>query len=32
MHLFRFENGRVAVLWDIAQEIPDNSPNTNGPF
>ena len=32
MHLFRFENGRVAELWDIAQEIPDHSPNSNGPF
>jgi hypothetical protein len=31
MHLFRFENGRVAELWDIAQEIPADSPNTNGP-
>jgi len=32
MHLFRFENGRIAELWDVAQEIPADSPNANGPF
>lgn len=32
MHLFRFENGRIAELWDVAQEIPENSPNSNGAF
>ena len=32
MHLFRFENGKIAELWDIAQEIPQDSPNANGAF
>ena len=32
MHLFRFENGKIAELWDIAQEIPADSPNANGAF
>ena len=32
MHLFRFENGKIAELWDVAQEIPKHSPNTNGAF
>jgi len=31
-YLFRFENGRIAELWDVAQEIPADSPNANGPF
>jgi predicted SnoaL-like aldol condensation-catalyzing enzyme len=32
MHLFRFENGKIAELWDVAQEIPKDSPNANGAF
>jgi predicted SnoaL-like aldol condensation-catalyzing enzyme len=32
MHLFRFENDRIAELWDVAQEIPQDSPNANGAF
>ena len=32
MHMFRFEGDRIAELWDLAQEIPVNSPNENGPF
>ena len=32
MHLFRFENGKIAELWDVAQEIPQDSPNANGAF
>jgi predicted SnoaL-like aldol condensation-catalyzing enzyme len=32
MHLFRFEKGKIAELWDIAQEIPQDSPNANGAF
>lgn len=32
MHMFRFEGDRIAELWDVAQEIPANSPNELGPF
>ena len=32
IHLFRFENGKIAELWDVAQEIPQDSPNANGAF
>ena len=32
MHMFRFEGDRIAELWDVAQEIPADSPNENGPF
>jgi predicted SnoaL-like aldol condensation-catalyzing enzyme len=32
VHIFRFEDGRMAELWDIGQEIPADSPNTAGPF
>jgi predicted SnoaL-like aldol condensation-catalyzing enzyme len=32
MHMFRFEGDRIAELWDLAQEIPADSPNQNGPF
>lgn len=32
VHIFRFENGRIAEMWDVAQEIPADSPNTNGAF
>ncbi len=32
VHIFRFENNKVAELWDIGQEIPEDSPNANGMF
>jgi predicted SnoaL-like aldol condensation-catalyzing enzyme len=32
VHLFRFENGRIAELWDIAQPVPEKSPNQHGMF
>jgi predicted SnoaL-like aldol condensation-catalyzing enzyme len=32
VHIFRFENDRVAELWDLGQEILEDSPNENGPF
>ena len=32
VHIFRFEQDRIVELWDIAQPIPDNSPNANGMF
>jgi predicted SnoaL-like aldol condensation-catalyzing enzyme len=31
-HLFKFENGRVVELWDIAQAVPADSPNELGLF
>jgi predicted SnoaL-like aldol condensation-catalyzing enzyme len=31
-HLFRFEHGKIAELWDLAQEIPKDSPNQYGAF
>jgi predicted SnoaL-like aldol condensation-catalyzing enzyme len=31
-HIFRFENGRIAELWDFGQEIPENMINENGMF
>ena len=31
-HFFRFEGERIAEVWDLAQEIPEHSPNTAGPF
>jgi len=32
IHIFRFENGRVAELWDVGQPISEDSPNENGMF
>lgn len=32
VHLFRFENGRIAELWDLGQPIPEESPNQYGMF
>jgi predicted SnoaL-like aldol condensation-catalyzing enzyme len=32
VHLMRFEGGKVAEFWDIAQEVPADSPNENGMF
>jgi predicted SnoaL-like aldol condensation-catalyzing enzyme len=32
VHIFRFEGGKIAELWDLAQEIPADSPNRNGMF
>ena len=32
VHILRFENGRVAELWDIAALVPKDSPNENGMF
>ena len=30
VHIFRFENDRVVEFWDVAQAVPENSPNENG--
>jgi predicted SnoaL-like aldol condensation-catalyzing enzyme len=32
VHIFRFEDGRIAELWDLGQEVPKDSPNQNGMF
>jgi predicted SnoaL-like aldol condensation-catalyzing enzyme len=32
VHVFRFENDRIVELWDLGQEIAQDSPNENGPF
>ena len=32
VHIFRFVDGRIAEMWDIAQPVPEKSPNTNGMF
>jgi len=32
VHIFRFEQGRIAELWDIVQAVPNESVNRNGMF
>ena len=32
VHLFRFEGGRIAELWDVGQAVPADSVNENGMF
>ncbi|WP_019142288.1 nuclear transport factor 2 family protein [Noviherbaspirillum massiliense] len=32
VHLFRFEGGRIAEMWDVGQALPENSPNEHGMF
>ena len=32
VHLFRFSGNRIAELWDVAQETPENATNRNGMF
>lgn len=32
VHLFRFEGGKIAELWDLGQAVPEDSPNRNGMF
>ena len=32
VHIFRFEADRVAELWDVGTELPQDSPNENGAF
>lgn len=32
VHIFRFQGSRVAELWDIAIEAPQDSPNQYGMF
>lgn len=32
VHIFRFDKGRIAELWDVGQPVPTKSPNQNGMF
>jgi predicted SnoaL-like aldol condensation-catalyzing enzyme len=32
VHIFRFEEGMIVELWDLGQEIDEDSPNENGLF
>jgi predicted SnoaL-like aldol condensation-catalyzing enzyme len=32
VHIFRFENDRIAEMWDVGQAIPQDSPNEHGMF
>jgi len=32
IHLFRFEDGMIAELWDVGQAIPEDSVNEHGMF
>jgi predicted SnoaL-like aldol condensation-catalyzing enzyme len=32
VHLFRFEGDKIAELWDVVMQVPEDSPNENGVF
>lgn len=32
MHIFRFENNKIAEAWDFGQAVPENMVNENGMF
>ena len=32
VHIFRFDEGRIAELWDLGQPVPEKSPNQYGMF
>jgi hypothetical protein len=32
VHILRFERGRIVEMWDLGQEIPEDSPNALGMF
>ena len=32
VHIYRFEDDKIAGEWDLGQQVPDNSPNENGLF
>ncbi len=32
VHIFRFEGDLIAEMWDLGQQIPEDSPNQNGMF
>ena len=32
VHIFRFEGDHIVELWDLGQDVPEESPNKNGMF
>ena len=32
VHIFRFDGDRIAELWDVGMEVPQDSPNEHGAF
>ena len=32
VHIFRFEAGRIAEMWDLGMQVPSSSPNADGLF
>jgi predicted SnoaL-like aldol condensation-catalyzing enzyme len=32
VHIFRFEGDKIAELWDVGMQAPEDSPNKNGMF
>jgi predicted SnoaL-like aldol condensation-catalyzing enzyme len=32
VHIFRFEGDKIAEMWDIGQDVPAESPNSDGMF
>jgi predicted SnoaL-like aldol condensation-catalyzing enzyme len=32
VHIVRFEDEKIVEMWDVAMPVPDDSPNSNGPF
>jgi predicted SnoaL-like aldol condensation-catalyzing enzyme len=32
VHIFRFDDDRIAELWDVGMELPKDSPNKDGAF
>ena len=32
VHILRFENGKIAEMWDVGQQVPKDSPNKLGMF
>jgi predicted SnoaL-like aldol condensation-catalyzing enzyme len=32
VHIFRFENDEIVEMWDVGQQVPEDSPNENGMF
>lgn len=32
VHIFRFQEGKIVEMWDVGQQVPEDSPNENGMF
>jgi predicted SnoaL-like aldol condensation-catalyzing enzyme len=32
VHIFRFEGDKIVEMWDVGQEVPENTPNQHGMF